>query len=76
MKGFYISSYRHDGKLIHNGVTHFEATNARKFHPCFDEPELKATFTFTLIAPAKAAVIGNNFRQLSVYNFISLHTHI
>jgi len=59
MKGFYISSFRYEGKMIHNAVTHFEATNARKFYPCFDEPAMKATFTFTLIAPKHATVIGN-----------------
>lgn len=69
MKGFYISSFHYENHVIHNAVTHFEATNARKFYPCFDEPAMKATFSLTIIAPKHAAVIGNALGQLIFFRF-------
>lgn len=44
--GYFISSYRDDsGKVHYVGSSHFQATLARRVFPCFDEPDLKATFT-------------------------------
>jgi len=40
-------------------VTQFEATDARRFVPCWDEPVLKATFTLSAVAPADKMVISN-----------------
>ncbi len=43
MKGFYRSKFKGpDGKDKFNGVTQFEATDARRAFPCFDEPAHKA----------------------------------
>src|SRR4029078_7752324 len=40
-------------------ATQFEAADARRAFPCFDEPEFKATFSLELIHPAGKAAIGN-----------------
>ena len=41
MRGFYKSSYNIDGKIHHMATTQFEATDARRAFPCFDEPSQK-----------------------------------
>ncbi|MEK6226420.1 MAG: M1 family metallopeptidase [Chloroflexota bacterium] len=40
-------------------ATQFEAADARRAFPCFDEPEFKARFSLELIHPAGNAAIGN-----------------
>jgi len=40
-------------------ATQFEAADARRAFPCFDEPEFKARFSVELIHPAGNAAIGN-----------------
>ncbi|KAK5020991.1 Aminopeptidase 2 mitochondrial [Exophiala sideris] len=56
MAGFYRSK-RRDGKYL--AVTQFEATDARRALPCFDEPALKAEFTVTLIADEDMTCLSN-----------------
>ncbi|KEF52620.1 aminopeptidase [Exophiala aquamarina CBS 119918] len=56
MAGFYRSK-RRDGKYL--AVSQFEATDARRALPCFDEPALKAEFTVTLIADQDKSVLSN-----------------
>jgi aminopeptidase N len=40
-------------------ATQFEAADARRFVPCFDEPDLKAVFGLTVTAPADQLAISN-----------------
>ena len=56
MAGFYRSK-RRDGEYL--AVTQFEATDARRALPCFDEPALKAEFTVTLIADEDKTCLSN-----------------
>ena len=39
--------------------TQFETSDARRFVPCFDEPELKATFNLSATVPADLVTISN-----------------
>jgi aminopeptidase N len=40
-------------------VTQFEAIDARRMFPCWDEPAFKATFQLTVTLPADLAVVSN-----------------
>ena len=37
-----------------------ETAHIRKMYPCFDQPDLKATFTLSVLAPAHWEVLSNN----------------
>lgn len=60
LRGFYRSQYTtadgHDGYLA---TTQFEATDARRAFPCWDDPAVKATFEVTLIVPSTLVAISN-----------------
>jgi aminopeptidase 2 len=57
MAGFYRSKSKDGPGYL--AVTQFEATDARRALPCFDEPALKAEFTVTLIADMKMTCLSN-----------------
>ncbi|KAG1335968.1 hypothetical protein G6F62_006431 [Rhizopus arrhizus] len=60
MAGFYRSSYKDvDGNTQYLATTQFESTDARRAFPCWDEPNLKATFDVTLIVPAHLVALSN-----------------
>merc|ERR1719329_1714289 len=50
MAGFYRSTYKgSDGSDKVMATTQFEACDARRAFPCWDEPAFKATFDVTMI---------------------------
>lgn len=55
LRGFYRS--QKDGARY--AATQFEAADARRAFPCFDEPEYKARFALTLNVPSKLTAIAN-----------------
>lgn len=59
MRGFYRSKYTIDGKEHHMATTQFEATDARRAFPCFDEPAQKAIFHVSLVIPKGKTAISN-----------------
>ncbi len=67
---------KRDGKDVRALFTQFEAADARRFAPMFDEPSYKATFDLTAIVPqdemavsnmpvAKATNLKNGLKQVS-----------
>lgn len=69
MAGFYRSQYKptvpaaasvpRDDEWHYMMSTQFESTDARRAFPCFDEPNLKATFDFAIETPTDQVALGN-----------------
>jgi len=60
LHGFYRSQYQDsEGKTHTVATTQFESTDARRAFPCWDEPELKASYRVTLVVDANLAAISN-----------------
>lgn len=60
MKGLYRSKYSApSGEERYAAVTQFEATDARRCFPCWDEPAIKATFDIVLDVPADRVALSN-----------------
>ncbi|MEP6758882.1 MAG: M1 family metallopeptidase, partial [Actinomycetota bacterium] len=60
MEGMYRSRYTDDAGGDHLIITtHFEATDARRNFPCWDEPDLKASFSVTLVVPENMTALTN-----------------
>ncbi|KAF5204789.1 Aminopeptidase m1 [Thalictrum thalictroides] len=59
MKGFYRSTYEHNGEKKNMAVTQFEPADARQCFPCWDEPAAKATFKITVEVPAELMALSN-----------------
>ena len=58
--GFYRSQYKdQSGKTKYIATTQFEAADARRAFPCWDEPAVKATFDVSLIVDKKLSAISN-----------------
>jgi aminopeptidase N/puromycin-sensitive aminopeptidase len=55
LRGFYLSKTARRSYA----VTQFEATDARRAFPCFDEPAFKATYDISLVIDAKDTAISN-----------------
>ena len=60
LHGFYRSTYKdQEGNEQVIATTQFEATDARRAFPCWDEPDLKATFAVTLVVEEGLVAISN-----------------
>ncbi|MCP3975924.1 MAG: M1 family metallopeptidase, partial [bacterium] len=61
LQGFYRSTYTTaDGEDKVIATTQFEATDARRAFPCWDEPDLKATYGVTLVVPEHMMAVSNS----------------
>ncbi len=60
LHGFYRSAFTDDDGVTHTiATTQFEATDARRAFPCFDEPDRKAVFSVSLDVPDGLAGYSN-----------------
>ncbi|MGA2036785.1 MAG: M1 family metallopeptidase [Acidimicrobiales bacterium] len=60
LHGFYRSTFNNaEGVTRTIATTQFEATDARRAFPCFDEPDRKAVFSVTLDVPAGLSAFSN-----------------
>ena len=60
LRGFYRSSYKDEQGVVHTlAATQFEATDARRAFPCWDEPHFKAVFAVTLAIDPTLTAISN-----------------
>ena len=60
LRGFYRSRYVDaSGEERYLATTQFEATDARRAFPCWDEPALKASFQVTLVVPSDLRAVSN-----------------
>jgi puromycin-sensitive aminopeptidase len=60
LHGFYRSTFTaEDGTESSVAVTQFEPADARRAFPCWDEPDLKATFGVTLVIDDRLTALSN-----------------
>ncbi|MGK2958292.1 MAG: M1 family metallopeptidase [Acidimicrobiales bacterium] len=60
LKGFYRSIFTDDEGTEHViATTQMEPADARRAFPCWDEPDLKATFAITLVVPEALPAFSN-----------------
>ncbi|MBI4177350.1 MAG: M1 family metallopeptidase [Candidatus Aenigmarchaeota archaeon] len=60
LRGFYRSKYTNpEGGVNYIATTQFEATDARRAFPCWDDPATKAIFKVTLVIPENLTAISN-----------------
>ena len=60
LRGFYRSTYKDHAGVTHTmAATQFEATDARRAFPCWDEPDFKAVFATTLVIDPGLTAVSN-----------------
>jgi puromycin-sensitive aminopeptidase len=60
LRGFYRSVYKDPSGVSRTmAATQFEATDARRAFPCWDEPDFKAVFAVTLVVDPALTAISN-----------------
>lgn len=68
MAGFYRSKYTDaNNQIKYLATTQFEATDARRAFPCFDEPEIKSHFQISLIADKELTTLANMLPEKEIY---------
>jgi puromycin-sensitive aminopeptidase len=61
LRGFYRSTYKGSAGKPHTmAATQFEATDARRAFPCWDEPDFKAIFAVTLVVDEGVTAVSNS----------------
>ncbi len=61
LQGFYRSTYKDAAGTTHTiAATQFEATDARRAFPCWDEPDFKAVFATTLVIDPHLTAVSNS----------------
>ena len=61
LRGFYRSTYKDEHGATHClAATQFEATDARRAFPCWDEPDFKAVFATTLVIDSTLTAVSNS----------------
>jgi len=61
LRGFYRSTYKDEHGVTHSmAATQFEATDARRAFPCWDEPDFKAVFATTLVIDPMLTAVSNS----------------
>src|SRR6185295_9431441 len=61
LRGFYRSTYKDPAGVPRVlAATQFEATDARRAFPCWDEPDFKAVFSTTLVIDPSLTAVSNS----------------
>lgn len=88
LAGFYRSSYvDENGETRYLATTQFESTDARKAFPCFDEPDLKATYRVALEGRNEDVILsnypeertedlGNGYRRVTFETTMRMSTYL
>ena len=60
LRGFYRSTFTDDDGAEHTiATTQCQSTDARRIFPCWDEPDMKATFDITMVIDPELTVVSN-----------------
>jgi puromycin-sensitive aminopeptidase len=88
LRGFYRSTYKDEAGRTHTlAATQFEATDARRAFPCWDEPAFKAVFASSLLieqnlvavsntAPKRVAEFANGRKLVEFTDTIPMSTYL
>ena len=82
----FLNKYKKDGEGLHSFVdkednrqylyTQFEPACANQVFPCFDQPDLKATWSFSALTDGEWTVISNEAEITNPERATSLETGI